>query len=147
MSVYRYKAFVILSVDLTNEASDKEADDFKPKYGEWELTEHNEQYEYDYLAEEFEDSVYKDGKHRKWVALLSRKDFEAWLNDELGYTLQEAREYSEQTMGSLTGFGMLPAYSLRQDGMDWNVGGVTNVIDWNAYITEAFQGSPLVERR
>lgn len=123
--------YVILSVDTTaDEYSDSEALRM-PKVGTWTQTEGDEQYEYDYLAEESGDESYRDGKHRKYVATLTTEEFEEWLASE-----SWDREDAEPTMGMLTDLGWLPAYALRDDPMGWNVGGVTYVIDRRAYVGE-----------
>lgn len=129
-------AYVIFTADLYADATDAEADAMRPKSGEWQLTEGDEQYPYDYMADEGAGDRWRDGKHRKWVAELSAEEFEKFLDDEFGLTVEEARERGENTLGSITEFGHLPAYALNTDGMDWNIGGVTRVIETRAYVTD-----------
>lgn len=94
---------VIYSVDLPREVSVK--DYVPPQAGWlWTLTERDDQYEYGYLEGRWE-----QGKHRKWVALLTRQQFDAFV--------QKVGLYAEdvETMGSLGapgfGFGWSPAIS------------------------------------
>jgi len=90
--------------------------------GLWQLTEAGES-EYAYLGEDFAGSWEEIGsvtdfnryrwthsEHRKWVAELSRDDFEAFID----HCLLEATE--DETMGSLTfEYGWLPALSFKGD--------------------------------
>ncbi len=138
------RAYVIYSFDLTADASSATIEMMRPKVGEWVETEGDDQYEFDYLADECGDENYRDGRHRKYVAELTETELAAFVDDVFGYSLDEARERSEPTMGSITEFGHLPAYSLNAEPMDWNVGGVTEVIWCNAYVTDPFAGSPLL---
>jgi hypothetical protein len=68
----------------------------------WTRTEGNEQFEYSYLEGRWE-----KGKHRKWAALLTRDQFDAFV-EKLGLVAEDV-----QTMGSLGapgfGFGWAPA--------------------------------------
>ncbi len=70
----------------------------------WTRTEGDEQYEYSYLEGRWE-----KGKHRKWAALLTRDQFDAFV-EKLGLVAEDV-----QTMGSLGspgfGFGWAPAIS------------------------------------
>ena len=134
--------YVILSVDAYAETSDGDHCLQAPKHGEWTLTEGDEQYECDWYAEEFGDPSYLHGKHRKWTGILSEAEFDAWLQDECYADRQDARDSAERTMGSITEFGHLPAYALNDEPMDWNIGGVTQVINRQAYVTEYALGDP-----
>lgn len=129
-------AYVILSADVTADGSVRELEAMRPAVGEWVKTEGDEGYEWDYLADEFGDERFRGGMHRKWVAELSFPQFAAFLNEAFGLTIEEAREEGEPTGGSLTEFGWLPAYALSCSPMDWNVGGVTDVIEFQAYVTD-----------
>lgn len=77
----------------------------------WTRTEGDEQFEYSYLEGRWE-----RGKHRKWTALLTRKQFDAFV-EKLGLVAEDV-----QTMGSLGapgfGFGWSPAISFRNDEED-----------------------------
>lgn len=70
----------------------------------WSITEKDEQYEYNYLGDDW-----KNGKHRKLCALLTKEQFERFL--------QECDLYADsvETMGSLgapgLGLGFSPAIS------------------------------------
>jgi hypothetical protein len=78
----------------------------------WQCTEGDESYDYDYLAEEggYGSEVWRKGQHRKLCALLSREEFERFLED-VSLVAEDC-----ETMGSLTGFGWLPAISFGDDG-------------------------------
>jgi hypothetical protein len=82
-----------------------------PRRSLWTRTEGDEQYEYSYLEGRWE-----KGKHRKWAALLTRKQFDAFVS-KLGLVAEEV-----QTMGSLGapgfGFGWSPAISFSADDED-----------------------------
>lgn len=123
--------YVILSVDTTPDANHDHAALQPPKVGVWTQTEGDEQYEFDYLGEE-----YKNGRHRKWVATLSEEEFDAWLSAEAYTGRVHARESGEPTMGMITEFGWLPAYSLTDEQGAWNLGGWDPVILRNAYVGE-----------
>jgi hypothetical protein len=132
--------YVILSVDAMPDTYEDDLCLQAPKHGTWTQTEGDEQFEFDYLGEEYE-----GGKHRKWVAELTEEEFDAWLNDECYANRWEAREDGERTMGMITDLGWLPAYALNDDPMAWNRGGVTQVIDRQAYVGEYALASELPE--
>ena len=75
----------------------------------WDMTEGDEQYEYGYLEGDWE-----KGKHRKWCALLTKDQFNDFV-ESIGLVAD-----STETMGSLGapgfGFGWSPAISFRDDG-------------------------------
>jgi hypothetical protein len=77
----------------------------------WDRTEGDGQYEYSYLEGNWE-----KGKHRKWCSLLSREQFDRFINST-GLVAD-----STETMGSLGapgfGFGWSPAISFRDDGSE-----------------------------
>jgi len=79
----------------------------------FEQTEGDDQYQYDYLADETGNEDYRNGKHRKLCAVLTRKQFERFLSDVDLYP-EDA-----ETMGSLgaPGFGpyIVPAISFTND--------------------------------
>jgi hypothetical protein len=98
---------VIYSLDVPKGVSVR--DYAPPQAGRlWTLTEGDEQFEYGYLEGRWE-----KGKHRKWVGLLTRKQFDAFV-DKLGLYAE-----STETMGSLGapgfGFGWSPAISFNAD--------------------------------
>lgn len=100
----------------------------------WDLTEGNEQYEFDYLGES-----YKHGKHRKWCALLTRKQFDEFVS-HTGIYPEDV-----ETLGSLgapgCGFGLAPAISFN-GGPD-----VYGKPIWqNAYVTPLPEVEPNWER-
>ena len=82
-----------------------------PSLQDWNETEDDDQYEYGYLEGRWE-----EGHHRKWCALLDRKQFDQCI-DHCGLQAENV-----QTMGSLGapgfGFGWAPAVSFRGDGND-----------------------------
>ena len=109
---------VIYSVDVPEGVC--VSDYAPPQVGRlWTMTEAGES-EYAYLEGRWE----KGGKHRKWVALLTRKQFDAFVS-KLGLYAE-----STETMGSLGapgfGFGWSPAISFNADHEDAIV---------NAYVT------------
>jgi hypothetical protein len=77
----------------------------------WDKTEGDEQYEFSYL-----EGDWKKGRHRKWCAILNKKQFEEFL-DHCGLVAEDV-----QTIGSLGspgfGFGWSPAISFRSDDSD-----------------------------
>jgi hypothetical protein len=77
----------------------------------WDQTEGDEQYEYSYLEGRWE-----NGHHRKWVAVLTREQFDQFIR-RTGLTAEDV-----QTMGSIGapgfGFGWAPAISFNGDDPD-----------------------------
>lgn len=77
----------------------------------WDVTEGDEEYGYSYLEGDWE-----KGKHRKWCAMLTKDQF----NDFVESTGLVAE--STPTMGSIGapgfGFGWSPAICFRDDGSD-----------------------------
>ena len=77
----------------------------------WDRTEGDEEYGYSYLEGEW-----AKGHHRKWCAILDKKQFEEFL-DYCGLFAE-----STETMGSLGapgfGFGWSPAISFQSDSPD-----------------------------
>ena len=101
---------VIYSVDIPQGVSIKNF--APPQVGRlWTLTEGDQQYEYSYLEGRWE-----KGRHRKWTALLTRNQFDAFVG-KLGLHAE-----STETMGSLGapgfGFGWSPAISFTSDDQD-----------------------------
>ena len=80
----------------------------------WDRTEGDAQYEYSYLEGRWE-----KGKHRKWCAMLDKKQFTEFV-DSLGLVAE-----SSQTLGSLGapgfGFGWSPAIAFTDGGGDWAI--------------------------
>jgi hypothetical protein len=70
----------------------------------WQKTEGDEEYGYGYLEGEWE-----KGKHRKYTAFLTRKQFERFV----GHLCLRAEDV--ETGGSLTGMGLQPAISFNGD--------------------------------
>lgn len=104
--------------------------------GRLHQTEGDEAYDYNYLSEECGDDRYENGYHRKWAGLLSLED---WLKfaDAYGIDLDDdgVPERYEETMGSITDLGHLPAISV-DDSEGWNSGYEDGgVIDSNIYIS------------
>jgi hypothetical protein len=77
----------------------------------WDQTEGDDGYEYGYLEGDWE-----RGKHRKWCGLLTKEQFERFVN-AIGLVAD-----STETMGSIGapnfGLGWSPAISFRDDGED-----------------------------
>jgi hypothetical protein len=115
---------VIFSVDVPGDRSIRP---FVPKGRAWQRTEGDEQYEYGYL-----EGCWEKGKHRKFCALLTRKQFDRFVSQMSLYAS------STETMGSLgapgCGFGMAPAISF--DTGDWDDAIL------NAYVTPMPDGEP-----
>jgi hypothetical protein len=123
--------YVILSIDALSNTRSDDACLRMPTVGEWTETEHDDDSdEWEYLGDN-----YAHCRHRKYVAALTESELDAWLKSECT-DRQEARENGEPTAGMITGEGWLPAYALIDDPMDWNIGGITQVIDRNAYVGE-----------
>jgi hypothetical protein len=101
---------VIYSVDVP---SNGDVNDFAPpKLDElWDQTEGDEEYQYSYLEGRWE-----EGSHRKWCALLTRDQFNDFVN-ACGLHAEDV-----QTMGSIgsPGFdsGWSPAISFTSDSQD-----------------------------
>jgi hypothetical protein len=129
--------YAILSVDCYADALPSEVNQFEPKVGSWTQTEDDGDYEYGYLADEFGDDRFREGQHRKWVAVLSDEERAALYAQ---FLLDDETE--DPTLGMLTEYGHLPAVCLRPDPMDWNAGGVTPVIDFCLYITPVEEAAP-----
>lgn len=103
------KFSVIYSVDVPE---DEDISRFAPPdLSLWEETEGDNQYEYGYL-----EGCWENGSHRKWCAMLDRKQFDEFV--ELCGLFAESTE----TMGSLGapgfGFGWAPAISFNGDHED-----------------------------
>ena len=112
--------YVIYSFDIPRSESVKSLQ--PPKHRKWELTEGDESYEFDYVADECGDESYRNGKHRKYCAELSKEEFDDFV-DHCGLYPEDI-----ETMGSLTGLGWMPAISFN----DYDD---PNVITKNAYVT------------
>ena len=103
------KFSVIYSVDVPGDAEvlDREP----PNLDLWEETEGDQQYEYGYLEGRWE-----HGRHRKWAAILERKDFDQFVK-HCGLFAEDV-----QTMGSIGapgfGFGWAPAISFTSNDPD-----------------------------
>jgi hypothetical protein len=100
---------VIYSVDVP---TDTDVLDYAPpNVADWEETEGDEQYEYSYL-----EGCWENGHHRKWCGLLSREQFDDFIQ-HCGLVAERT-----ETMGSLGapcfGFGWAPAISFRGDDPD-----------------------------
>lgn len=121
---------VIYSVDVPKGVSIK---DYTPPQVRklWDKTEGDEQYEYDYL-----EGNWTKGRHRKWVAILNREQFDAFI-EKVGL-------YAEgtETMGSIGapgfGFGWSPAISFTSDDREAIL---------NAYVTPLPETSKVGDER
>jgi len=115
---------VIYTVDCPREVSIGQFNPPKSQKRLWQLTENNSGYEYGYL-----EGRWLKGKHRKWVGILNRDQFEEFL-DHTGLVAEDV-----QTMGSIgapgCGFGWAPAFSFRSDDPD---------AIQNAYVTPLASG-------
>jgi len=102
---------VIYSVDAHENAGSPES--YKPIAGDWKETEasEGEDTEYAYLG-----GGWAKGWHRKWCALLSREDFESFL-DQSGLVMSDT-----DTLGMIGGpgfgIGWAPAFSFDSDDYD-----------------------------
>jgi len=114
---------VIFSVDIPADTSIRP---FVPKGRAWSRTEGDEQYDFGYLS-----GCWAKGKHRKFCALLTRKQFDQFVS--------QMSLYPEdcETMGSLgapgCGFGFAPAISFDGNRPDALL---------NAYVTPLPDGEP-----
>lgn len=100
---------VIYSADCP---ADEDISNFAPPNLDlWDQTEGDDQYEYGYL-----EGCWEEGHHRKWVAVLDREQFDAFV-EHCGLQAEDV-----QTMGSLgapgCGFGWAPAISFTSDDPD-----------------------------
>jgi len=102
---------VIYSIDTPRETRIAQFNPPRSQKRLWQLTEGDSGYEYGYL-----EGRWSKGKHRKWVAILSRVQFQEFL-DNTGLFAEDV-----QTMGSLgapgCGYGLAPAFSFRTDDPD-----------------------------
>ncbi len=118
---------VIYSVDCPREVKIGQYDPPKSQKRLWQLTQDDSGYEYGYL-----EGRWAKGKHRTWVALLNREQFEEFLS----HTSLFAEDV--QTMGSLgapgCGYGLAPAFSFRTDDPD---------AIQSAYVTPVASGSEM----
>ena len=121
---------VIYSVDVPKRVSIK---DYTPPQVRkfWDETEGDEQYEYDYL-----EGSWTKGRHRKWVAILNREQFDAFV-EKVGLYAEDT-----ETMGSIGapgfGFGWSPAISFTSDDRDAIL---------NAYVTPVPETSKAGDER
>jgi len=121
---------VIYSVDVPQGVSIK---DYTPPQVRkiWDKTEGDEQYEYDYL-----EGDWTKGRHRKWVAILNRDQFDAFI-EKVGLYAEDT-----ETMGSIGapgfGFGWSPAISFTSDDRDAIL---------NAYVTPLPETSKVGDER
>jgi hypothetical protein len=102
---------IIFSIDCPRDVSIGQFNPPKKQRHLWELTEDDRQYEYGYL-----EGAWRNGKHRKWCAILDRQQFEEFL-DHTGLFAEDVA-----TMGSIgapgCGYGWAPAFSFRNDDPD-----------------------------
>jgi hypothetical protein len=120
---------VIYSIDCPRETSIVQFNPPKNQRRSWQMTEDDRSYEYGYLEGRWE-----KGKHRKWCGILSREQFQEFL-DHTGLFAENVA-----TMGSLgapgCGFGWAPAFSFRTDESD---------AIQNAYVTPLASGPRMAE--
>ena len=115
LTINNFDFFVIYSVDIP---ANKSLIPYRPNNIKlWDITEGNDQYEFDYLG-----GKWSKGKHRKYVARLTMDQFKEFVEDQ--YLYPEDCE----TMGSLTGFGWLPAISFNYESN-------YDLVIKNAYVT------------
>jgi hypothetical protein len=108
------KFYVIYSFDILADMSVKALQPINVKA--WELTETDDSY--DYLGPEYE-----NGKHRKYCRLMSKEAFVRFIEDQCLYM------NDIDTLGSLTEYGHLPAFSFDSEPDErW-------IINQNAYVT------------
>jgi hypothetical protein len=101
---------VIYDFDLTREGR---VGHYKPPHVQrWLLTETDECYEFDYLVDECGDKRYRGGKHRKYVAELTEKQFVEFIQ---GTGLYYEDIPTMGMIGGATGIGWQPAISFRGD--------------------------------
>ena len=85
-----------------------------------------------------EESAYRHGHHRKWVGLLPGNRYEEFAEAfMIDFGEDGLPERHEETMGSLTEYGMIPAVSVDDTkgwGSGWD-GPNGGVIDSNIYIS------------
>jgi hypothetical protein len=104
------KFSVIYEVDLPRGV--KLAVAAPPRCRAWRMTEGDENREYDYLGDDW-----AKGKHRKWGAVLTKKQFERFL-DHTGLFMEDV-----ETGGALgapgCGFGLSPAVAFTSDDPEY----------------------------
>src|SRR6266702_4367607 len=115
------KFYVIYEFDVTRDVPVIEHKPYNTKL--WDLTENDGSYEYDYLGPTF-----KNGKHRKYVALLDKKDFLRFIE------FSGLRFEDIETMGSLTEMGWLPAFAFHSDEI-MHYQAKSGLINKMAYVT------------
>lgn len=123
------KMSVIYSVDCPREVKIGQYNPPKSQKRLWQLMQDDSGYEYGYL-----EGRWAKGKHRTWVALLNRDQFEEFLS-HTGLAAEDV-----QTMGSLgapgCGYGLAPAFSFRTDDPD----AIQNV-----YVTPLASGAEMAQ--
>lgn len=89
--------------------------------GKWIRTEYNDQYAYDYLADEGLE-IYRNGKHAKWIACISDMNFKKFLDNIL---LPIEVEDTAGMIGGMGSDGMnlgwMPAWCLRAECFGDNI--------------------------
>lgn len=120
---------IIYSIDTPREISIAPFNPPKSQRRLWQLTQDDSGYEYGYL-----EGRWAKGKHRTWVAVLNREQFQEFF-DHTGLFAENVA-----TMGSLgapgCGIGWAPAFSFRSDADD---------AIQNAYVTLLASGSEMAQ--
>lgn len=121
--------YVILTVDCVREESIVNWLPRRSVRRQMDLTEGNEQGDYDYLGEDWENH-----KHRKLVGLLSQSQFDRLVED--------CDLYADdiETMGSLTELGWLPAISFNGES-----GYYDDIVFTSAYVTPVVEDKTLTD--
>lgn len=125
------KFYIIYSYDFTRNTPEYMLSEAMPDTDLFEQTEDDDEWEYNYLAEESPNNahIWLDGIHRKWVTKepIDKASFLDFLKFS-GLCYEDV-----ETMGSITEYGWLPALSFRGDSMTYyDEYGAINI---SAYVT------------
>ena len=115
--------FVLYTMHFHPRARCREIDALKPASGAWQDV------AYDGYAEKVDGEV---PIYRRWSAQLSDEEWNAVCAEQL---IDLESEDCEPTLGMLTRLGSLPAFALNFNPMDWNTGGVTDVLEAGMYVS------------
>jgi hypothetical protein len=123
------KFYIIYSFDAT---AGTMIGEYEPVNEGWVQTEDDEQWEYDYLAEENPHNahIWKDGIHRKYVHECMDKDTFIRFTRDVGLQFEDI-----ETLGSLTDRGWMAAFSFNNNDDTMHHYEEKGFININAYVT------------
>jgi hypothetical protein len=119
--------YVIYSFDCTKNSRPEYY--YPPYVEEWNQTEDDDEWEYNYLADENPENkdFWANGHHRKFVREMNKTEFLHFIR-ETGLAYEDV-----ETLGSITELGWLPAFSFSGEGM--SIYDAEGLIYIGAYVT------------